>query len=92
MLLKIALTLLFFATSVLTAPTSSPKSISARDTTAGPTVQSGYSPQETEQIHQAHLDAIKLIVTPYDNSSPDVNDRIFAKYFPLEHKPYVYSK
>lgn len=92
MILEQTLTLLAFATAVLTAPTSPRKSISARDPAVGPTVQPGYSPQETDQIHQAHFDAVKLAFTAVDSAADPAFDRIFAKYFGSKDKDYVISK
>lgn len=77
---------------VLAAPTSPAADKLARDTALGPTVGSGYSAQEVEQIHQAHLDAVKLAFTAVDSANDEHFDRIFTKYFTIKDKSFVISK
>jgi hypothetical protein len=51
------------------------------DVNSGPTIVGGYSPQEKEQIRQAHLDAIKLIRTVISSVAEEQYNHIVMKYF-----------
>lgn len=92
MLLKTMVASIALAIGVLAAPTPPTEDKLARDTAAGPTVGSGYSAQEVEQIHQAHLDAVKLAFTAVDSANDEHFDRIFTKYFSIKDKSYAISK
>lgn len=80
------------AIGVLATPAPWAEHKLARDAAVGPTVGSGYSAQAVEQIHQAHLDAVKLAFTAVDSANDEHFDRIFTKYFTIKDKSFVISK
>lgn len=90
--LKTIVASIALAIGVLAAPTSPAEDKLARDTAVGPTIGSGYSAQDVEQIHQAHLDAVKLAFTAVDSANDEHFDRVFTKYFTIKDKSYVISK
>lgn len=91
MLLKRILTALALVASTFANPPVTANSPSL-DVDHGPTIVGGYSPQEREQIRQAHLDAVKLVHTAISNAGKDQYDRIFVKYFNIDDHQLVWGK
>lgn len=91
MLLTRILTTLALVASTLAKPPATTNSPSL-DVDHGPNIVSGYSPQEREQIRQAHLDAVKLVRIAIRNAGKDQYDRIFVKYFNINDHQLVWGK
>ena len=91
MLVTRILTTLALVASTFANPPATTNSPSL-DFDHGPTVKSGYSSQEREQIRQAHLDAIKLVRTTISNAGKARHDRIFVKYFKIDDHQLVWGK
>jgi hypothetical protein len=90
LLTQILTTLALLATTFAKPPaTTNTSSLVAEP---GPKIVGGYSPQEREQIHQAHLDAITLVRTAISNVAKEQYDRIFVKYFNIDDHQLVWGK
>jgi hypothetical protein len=71
---------------------SSAANTSSLNIGAGPTIIGGYTPQEKEQIRQAHLDAVKLVRTAISSVSQEQYDHIFVEYFNINDHQLVWGK
>ena len=91
MLLTSIITALALVAKTFAYPSSTTSTLSL-SVDSGPTIVGGYTPQEKEQIRQAHLDAIKLVRTAISSVSKDQYDRIFVKYFNINDHQLVWGK
>jgi hypothetical protein len=91
MLLTHILTTLALVATTFAKPAAT-TNIPSLVTEPGPKIVGGYSPQEREQIHQAHLDAVTLVRTAISNVAKEQYDRILVKYFNIDDHQLVWGK
>lgn len=91
MLLIRVITALALIAKAFANPSSSANT-SSLNIGSGPTIVGGYTPQEKEQIRQAHLDAVKLVRTAIGSVSKAQYDHIFVKYFNINDHQLVWGK